>query len=374
MLLLIAMAYAGIYVGAGFGTDASALPLQDRIASLATTLLLDNRAFPMFAMLFGYGLARSVSRRRERGADDAEIRARNRRRALYLLLFGAVHAILVFPGEILTSYGLALLLLGGLLFASDRAVRIATVAVAAAYVLLVPLLAMLSAVSFELLEGEEAPGETGGGLMVAGYTTLGDWLTRVIGAPFTPVYLALAYPLLLLVALGILAGRARLLDDPRAHRRVLGRIAGAGIAISVLGALPSALIAVGALEVAAWLTGLLNGLQILTGVAGGAGYAALFALISIPLESRRGPLTDAVAAIGKRSLTFYLLNSVLVAVILHPELVGVGRHVGPFGALVTATLVWAAGLVIATVLERRNRPGPLEQLMGRLVDGPAGSR
>ena len=52
MLLLIAMAYAGVYAGAGFGTDVSSASWPDRAAAFATTVFLDNRAFPMFAILF----------------------------------------------------------------------------------------------------------------------------------------------------------------------------------------------------------------------------------------------------------------------------------------------------------------------------------
>ncbi|MGQ4818998.1 DUF418 domain-containing protein, partial [Enterococcus faecium] len=92
--------------------------------------------------------------------------------------------------------------------------------------------------------------------------------------------------------------------------------------VSVGGALPAALASVGVLEVGWVTTGLLNGLQILTGVAGGLGYASLFTLIGTRVERRPGRLARALAAMGSRSLTFYLLHSVLVAVILHPELIG----------------------------------------------------
>lgn len=51
MLLLIAMAYAGAYVGAGFGVNTRGEPWPDRAASMAPALFLDNRAFSMFAMV-----------------------------------------------------------------------------------------------------------------------------------------------------------------------------------------------------------------------------------------------------------------------------------------------------------------------------------
>lgn len=356
MLLLIAMAYAGVYAGAGFGTDtADASPL-DRAAAFATTLLLDNRAFPMFAILFGYGLAWSVSRQRARGSTDAQARRLLRRRGLFLLLFGCVHALLVFPGEILASYGLAALVTGWLLLRSTRAVTRAAVVLAAVYAFTVP------AAMVAMSEGT---------YVLPGYLTAEDWLARLFELLTGPVFVAIAYPLLLLVVLGYRAGRAGLLDDPEAHRTLLTRIAVVGVAVSVAGALPSSLEAVGALAPGTPAGGLLMGLQVLTGVCGGAGYAALFALWAIRLERTGGALTRAVAAVGRRSLTFYILNSVLVTVVLHPDLAGVGTRVGGFGALVVATLAWLVSLGLAAWLARSGRPGPLDALMRRLVHGRA---
>ncbi|MFD3686393.1 DUF418 domain-containing protein [Nocardiopsis sp. NPDC058631] len=361
MLLLIAMAYAGVYAGAGFGTDAADSGPLDRGAAFATTLLLDNRAFPMFAILFGYGMAWMVSRQSARGTTDAEIRRLLRRRGLFLLLFGFVHALLVFPGEILTSYGLAALVTGWLLLRSTRAVTRAAVVFAAIYAVTVPLAMLAMSLGTDLAGGEA--------YATAGYLTAEDWANRLFGLPFGPVFIAIAYPLFLLVVLGYRAGRAGLLDGPASHRTLLTRIAVVGVAVSVAGALPSALEAVGAFDAGTVGGGLLMALQVLTGVFGGAGYAALFTLWAIRLDRTRGPLTRAVAAVGRRSLTFYILNSVLVAVVLHPDLVGVGSRVGGFGALVVATLAWLVGLGLAAWLARSGRPGPLDALMRRLVHG-----
>ena len=361
MLLLIAMAYAGVYAGVGFGVGVSGEPLWDRIAVLFTTLFLDNRAFPMFAILFGYGMAWMVARQRARGTSEREVRRLLRRRGFFLLLFGLVHAVLVFPGEILTSYGFAALITGWLLFRSNRTIVRAAVVFSVFYALTVPV-AMLGTAVVESQQGVEA-------FTMPGYLTVGDWIERLVGVPFSPLFIAFAYPLLLLVVLGYRAGRAGLLDDPEAHRSLLTKIAVTGVGVSVLSALPSALTALGVLSPNAYTAGLFMGLQVLTGVLGGAGYAALFTLWSIRLERTMGPLTKAVAAMGRRSLTFYILNSVLVAVVLHRDLVGSGEPVGAAGALLVAALAWSISLVLAVFLELRGRPGPLDQLMRRCVHG-----
>jgi uncharacterized membrane protein YeiB len=44
--------------------------------------------------------------------------------------------------------------------------------------------------------------------------------------------------------------------------------------------------------------------------------------------------------------------------------------VGPFGAVAVAVGVWVLGLLLASALERAGRPGPLDALMRRMVDGP----
>ncbi|OLL72492.1 hypothetical protein Ae168Ps1_0869 [Pseudonocardia sp. Ae168_Ps1] len=192
-------------------------------------------------------------------------------------------------------------------------------------------------------------------------------MVRLWSLPASPLVVALGYPLFLLVVLGYLAGRAGLLDDPGAHRPLLRRIAAGGVAVSVAGAVPAALTAVGVLAVPPVTGGLLLALQVLTGVAGGAGYAALFALRGLRAEAAPGRIVRAVASAGRRSLTCYLLNSALVALLLQPDLVGLGPSAGTAGALLVAAFVWTATVLLADRLERAGRPGPADALLHRLV-------
>jgi uncharacterized protein len=356
MLLLIAMAYAGVYAGVTFGNPTPGQAAPDAVARFLTVLLLDNRAFPMFAILFGYGMAWMIARQRSAGAGEPEMRRLLRRRSLYLLLFGAVHAFLVFQGEILTSYGLAGLVIGWLLFRPDRTVTRAAVVFAVGYAVTCSIAMIATAVA-----------STGTPTEPAGYATIEDWIGRLVALPFLPLLVTVAYPLLLLVSIGFLAGRRGFLEDPAAHRPQLVRIAMIGVGVSALGAFPAALIQVGLLELDPVPTGLLLSVQVLTGVFGGAGYAAVFALLAVRLDARRGPITQAVAAVGQRSLTFYLFNSVVVAVVLHPDLLGVGAHVGSLGALAVAFGSWLLALGLAAWMDRTGGKGPADALLRRLV-------
>jgi uncharacterized membrane protein YeiB len=60
--------------------------------------------------------------------------------------------------------------------------------------------------------------------------------------------------------------------------------------------------------------------------------------------------------VGQRSLTFYLFDSVVVAVVLHHDLLGLGAHADSLGALAVALVVWLTAVALAAATGGR---GPL---------------
>ncbi|ASO23055.1 putative membrane protein YeiB [Actinoalloteichus hoggarensis] len=366
MLLLIAMAYAPFYVSAaeyGLNYHPDDGSTADAVTNLLRIVLLDNRSYTMFAALFGYGLATVVARRQAAGAAPVETRRVLRRRGLFLLLFGFVHGTLVFPGEILGAYGIATLLVASLLFRPDRALLRVVGMLIPVFLLVVPVLTLIASSAMY------AEGAT----VVPGYSPP-ELLERLVTYPVTPVYNLLTYPVVLTMLLGVWAGRRAVLADPAAHRGLLRRTAVIGIAVSVAGALPAGLVAAGLWQSSTTLDGVLMTVQILTGVAGGLGYAAVFGLISARAGDRPGPIARALAAAGSRSLSCYLFNSVLLALLLSPSLLGLGDSMNSTGALFAAAGVWAVGVTLAVLLGRSGRGGPADVLLRRLVNGPARGR
>lgn len=362
MLLLIAMAYAPMHLEhadvGGYGQRPGG-GTADQVMSFLATLFLENRAFPLFGIMFGAGLVMLVTRQRAGGAADTDVRRLLRRRSLWLLVFGFVHATLVFPGEILAAYGVGGLVLAWLLFRGAKALRVTTIVLCAYYGIVVTL------GGAAMIIGAQAQSGRSSGL--PGYTSLYDWIERLIAAPFTPLLNTLFFPLFLLVVIGIWFGRKGLFDDPAAHRPLLRRLAVSGVAVSVLGGLPLALNGAGAIDVGTIGHGLLFSLQILTGVIGGIGYAATFALVGARLQDRPGPVARTLAAAGQRSLSVYLFASVGVAVLLHPALLNLGAHVHRAGAMAVAFAVWLVGVLIAGWLAAANKPGPADALLRRLI-------
>ncbi|MGH3945659.1 MAG: DUF418 domain-containing protein, partial [Pseudonocardiaceae bacterium] len=124
MLLLIALANAHIYLyGHPVGVRAYPIPesIVDRVVVLLQMTFVDGRAYPMFAFLFGYGIVQLLRRHTSKGVDEVTVRALVRRRGAWMILFGFLHALLLFSGDIIGAYGLlAVLLAGVLILASDR--------------------------------------------------------------------------------------------------------------------------------------------------------------------------------------------------------------------------------------------------------------
>ncbi|MFC6017683.1 DUF418 domain-containing protein [Plantactinospora solaniradicis] len=371
MLLLIALAHAHMYLYGqptgfrGYALDAG--PVDQVVAGLQV-LFVDGRALPMFAALFGYGLVRLADRRAATGADWPEVRGLLRRRSRWLIAFGFAHALLLFFGDILATYGLLGLVLVGMVRARDRTLLwvagLWTLVFAA--ISTMPALQLIEAGSMPLPTSVESP-----------FAAIGPRLAA--WAVLVPL---LALDVVTPLLLGIWAARRRLLDDPGRHRTLLTRTAVVGIALAVLGGTPLALIDAGvwngwtaATAVPAYV---LHGL---TGIAAGLGYAALVGLIADHRAAVPGRIITALAACGQRSLTCYLLQSVAFVALFAPFTAGLGGRLTDAGASAVAVGVWLGTVLLAELMRRSGQRGPAEVLLRRLsyrtvparTRGPAGT-
>ncbi|MGF2615310.1 DUF418 domain-containing protein [Rossellomorea vietnamensis] len=81
-------------------------------------ILVQSSFYPLFAMLFGYGLAIQQERSLEKGINFYPLAVR---RLLVLLLIGCVHAFIIWSGDILINYALFGLILLGFMKLSGKA-------------------------------------------------------------------------------------------------------------------------------------------------------------------------------------------------------------------------------------------------------------
>ncbi|MGW3352139.1 DUF418 domain-containing protein [Nonomuraea rubra] len=355
MLLLIALAHAHMYLSghpAGFRGYALDGGVLDRLVAGAQILLVDGRALPMFAALFGYGLVQLANRQLATGRSWPQVRAVLRRRSLWLLVFGFCHALLLFFGDILGAYGLIGLVLVGFVRREDRVVLRAAVV---GLVLHVVVLA-----GFGLLTISAPKGDTPAAMA----DPVEALVMRLIGwSGMTPTYFAASVVPAFLF--GIWAARRRVLEEPAAYRPLLVRVATLGTGVAVAGGLPLMLVDTRLWEPSDLVAVSAYALHSVTGIAGGLAYAAIIGLLAGRLTS--GPVVRALAACGQWSLTCYLLQSVIFVAVFAPYAGGLGTRVGDAAASGIAVVTWLVTVVLAALLAPRR--GPAEAALRRLTYG-----
>jgi uncharacterized protein len=356
MLLFIALANApGYQFGRPMGLRGYRIPetIPDKVVVSLQMTLVDGRAYPMFALLFGYGMVQLLRRHTADGVDEPEVRRLIRRRGRWLALLGFLHAFLLFSGDILGAYGLLAIMLAGVLTrAGDRTLLIM------AAVWMVPV-AVLGAL-FDPAVPDHGTAATTTAPIVAAWDRLGEWAPGLA----LNCLVNLVPPLLL----GVWAARRRLLDDPGGHRRLLTWAGVLGAGLAVVGGTPMALMA--AYWWSAPSTATIDVATVahtVSGYAGGVGYAAIAGLVAIRLGRRRGVVVTALAACGQRSMTSYLLQSVVFVAVLAAYGGGLGGHLAlaPVAGLAAAT--WLTTVLLAELMRRRGYRGPAEVLLRRLT-------
>ncbi|MUL41722.1 DUF418 domain-containing protein [Streptomonospora sp. PA3] len=359
MLLIIATVHAHLFReftgAAGFSLDGPV----DVGTTAAMALFGENRGYPMFAALFGYGLAQIYLRRTAEGREWPWVRRLLRRRGRWLVIIGVAHTVLLFYGDVIAVYGLIALFFTAVLRMSDRRL----LAHAFAWMAVGSLLYSLANTALF------AAGTQGA---AADITWLSDLLTRIAVLPFfLPLMIVISvFPFLI----GVWAARRRLLEEPLRHLPLLRRAAAGGIGAGVAGGVPQALINIEVWEAAPAAEAAVFWLHLLTGYAGGFGYAALIALVAVRLDrrrsGRRGPVVTALAATGQRSMTCYLLQSVAWAALVPPYALGIGSELSDAQAVALGAAVWLATVVLAEAMRRAGfRQGPAEWVLRRMTYG-----
>jgi uncharacterized protein len=318
---------------------------------VALVALLQGKAYPLMAFLFGFGLA-SAWRARWRTGDDPAARAR--RRQWRLLALGAAHGALLYSGDVLTAYALVGLWLTRWMRLRPRAVLKRLGVVLAVAVVAAGLEAWaLASMAGDPLAWGAAPQGYGWvrgpaehvGLSASGY------LVAVAGLPVVvPQVLAL-------MAAGLLAARLGILTRAR-WRGLLARVAAWALPVGLAANLMIAWVVMGA------------GTS-----AGGVPHPALAGLLIVGplltfgvvarLALRPPRALAALAGVGRMSLSVYLGSSLAHAVLLG----GAGLGLGAGATSVTVAAVSAGTCLVLMALAHRvavrHGTGPLERWLAR---------
>ncbi|MDQ3816922.1 MAG: hypothetical protein M3362_04415, partial [Acidobacteriota bacterium] len=110
--VLRGLAVCGILVGnmqwfSGYGMMPPALqeqsPFADQLTRFLVHFFVEGKFYSIFSFLFGFGFALQIERAGERGLATTSL---FKRRLLWLLVIGLLHAYLLWAGDILTIYAL----------------------------------------------------------------------------------------------------------------------------------------------------------------------------------------------------------------------------------------------------------------------------
>lgn len=344
----------------------------DRAFELAAGVLGSAKFMSLFSILFGIGLSIQLQRAEARGARFYRFAAR---RLGVLLLFGALHILLIWMGDILHIYAL----LGFLLLLFLRR-KTKTLLIWIACLLALPVVVSLAVM---LVRGPEPTPEPPPDLealrrdldaTVQAYAH-GDWLDvarqrlreyrDTVGILVGASYIAFVAFLT-----GLVAWRSGALQRPAEHRPLLRRVFLVGLLFGLpINAFQSAL--------RGWEPGgALRALRVVFQTIEPAAIIALALsygagiLLLLTRPSWQARLRF-FGQVGRMALTNYLMQSVLCGLIFYGYGLGLYDQLSPLQGMAVVVAVYAAQVVWSRLWMRRYRFGPAEWLWRTLTYGEA---
>ncbi|MEU7760979.1 MULTISPECIES: DUF418 domain-containing protein [Micromonospora] len=336
------------YFSSGFEfhlVDDPAHGTVDRLVAGAAELLFVMKAYLLFSFLFGYSFTLQLDSAARRGVTFGPSFLR---RLSGLFVLGALHAVLLYHGDILTTYAL----LGLVLLAARRTEPRAALLAAAVIVGVVATAIGLAAVLGATVVPDEAAAVAAGARSTEALRGgLGDVvLEHLRSLPSMLGALAVQGPLAFAAFLvGLAAGRHRTLATVPTHENLLRHCERVGYPVGLAGA---AVFTVGGGS--ASMTGLM--VSAVTAPFLAAAYAATL----LRLFTRRPRVADALAPAGRMALTNYLGQSLLCVLVFTGVGLGLAGHTSPAQTLLIALTIFAVQVATSAWWMRRFRYGPFE--------------
>jgi uncharacterized protein len=326
--------------------------------AFVVTALFQAKFYLLFSFLFGYS-AHYVLK------NSKENRGRWVGRSIGLILLGFFHFSLLFFGDILFLYGVLGLLLLAFYFRKDKTLKIWVWIVFGISSLLSVGIAALTLVGeqFLALQGETlsefAAGDFSGVMTTSSFfdaigLRLELWLSSA------PTFLAIQGPLVFVAFLvGVLAARRNALGSG-ANPRLMKKLALWGLVAGLPLQLFSAYLYVNnaVAETYSWGISLMSlSINFVTAPLLSAGYVGLLWLVS-----QKFKLT-LLSAPGRYSLTIYLSQSLIFAVLFSGWGFGLFAQLDVLPVALIAAATWLALAVLAYVAAKAGRKGPMETVL-----------
>lgn len=363
ILVVNMKAFASAYYGTGIADPALASGF-DRAVQWLVSWLFETKFYLMFSFLFGYSFTLQMQSAEQAGAAFIP---RILRRQAGLWLIGVVHAVLLFYGDILTTYAVLGLILLALRHQSDDRLFGIAKALVLVTTLAWGLLALLLAVF-----GDAADKTALAAAARAAETAYRSSPTAVIGqnlqqlaSAWVAIVLLQGPCALAMFCLGMVAGRHQLLRRFDCHRSLAGHLVTLGLVIGLPAAALYATASIYWIGTPWELPGLVVG--ILTAPFLTGGYIGTAMLLFQTGPGQR--LAQVLAPAGRMALSNYLLQSLISAFVFHAYGFGLIGRLPSWLVLLLAFAVFAVQVIASAWWLRRFVYGPLEWLLRALTIG-----
>ncbi len=368
ILLMNVQSFSGIAALYLNPTAAGPLVGSDFWVWAVVRLLADQKFLGLFAMLFGAGLVLFFEGAQARGEDAPRLL---RRRMGWLMLFGVLHATLIWHGDVLFCYGACGLVVIGARSWSPRRLLLTALGVSAAG----SSLWLAGGLSFrwwppdmvEALAPSWMPSAAMQAAEIAAYRSgwLGQMAARLPQAlenELGGLVFAMGWKAASLMLLGMALYRLDILTG-RAPAATYRRLASWGFGIG----LPLTLAGMTADTLSGWDVGFsfFYGAQI----HGWASYPVALGWLGLCGMWRGHALEAPLAAVGRTAFSNYILHSVVGTWLFYGHGLGLFGTVGRTGQLVVVAGLWTLNLALSALWLRWFRQGPLEWVWRGLVRG-----
>ena len=349
---------------------AAALPTasRDAVALFLEKVLVDGKFYSVFSLLFGIGFGLQLAR----GGEAAL--PRFRRRLRILLTIGAIHALLLWAGDILMLYALLGFAMPWFARKSNRDLLRWTVILLAVPTALYAV--ALAAWSLVATGASHTPSNSGlPATILAIFEAMGRGGVKdavmgnlvFLAARWADLFVTVRFPKVLgMFVLGLWIVRAGLAQSPSHHRATLVRWSrlglGAGLPMNVLATL--------AFHRWPYLPASLGSLLGVATQAVGIpmlalGYAATVGLLVV--DGRR--LVGLFAPVGRMALTNYLMHSALCVALSYGFGLALWWRIGASTAMAIAAAIIVLQIPLSAWWLSRFRFGPIEWIWRRLTYG-----
>jgi len=331
-------------------------PLDDAVEHFIS-FFLEMKAFALFSILFGVGLAIQSERLARSGFRPRLLV----RRLMALLAIGLVHLLLIWNGDILTEYALAGLVVLPFLWLPIWCTGLAAFGLLAFYIAMPAMSLPISWPSMLWLQQHVLEANHVYAAGSYGQILRFSWseLCQIL-----PLHEFVFPRTLGLFLVGMLAWRSSVLRNPYRHQSLLLIVAGAGLMLGILLNSP-----VLTQSMASWGMPRAMGpcVENAAGIFMGLGYGA--SVIALVEFTRARSVLQVFAPLGRMAFTNYLMQSLFFSWVFYGYGLGYFGRLGAAQTLLFGIIFYTCQIALSAWWLRRYRFGPIEWLWRTLMYG-----